>query len=204
MIEVLVSDLGQVVLPFDWAPCKAFLRERSRRHAADREFDPWAALASAHDRLGFGKGACESEPFFHHVSGDLDLDATYEEFCTAWSDVFWEDRAVMDLIGRAHVPHKFLLSNTNAVHWKWILERHGESLQVFDRLLASQELGAEKPHAAIYRKVEGLTGLPPEAHLMIDDIAENIEGACACGWDGIVHTDAANLELELRRRSLLP
>jgi len=48
------------------------------------------------------------------------------------------------------------------------------------------------------------TGLPPEAHLFIDDLAENVAAARALGMDGIVHTDAAALAEELARRGLAP
>lgn len=203
MTRVLVSDLGQVVLPLDWTESKRFLRERCRKAASGADGDPWAALGAVHDRTGFGTGSCEPDAFFRAVVDELDLNATYDEFCKAWSDVFTEDWPVVELLRKANVQHRFLLSNTNIIHWNWILEHHSECLQIFDRLLPSQELGAEKPNEEIYRKVEALTGLPPSAHLMIDDLAANVEGARACGWDGIVHTDAANLERELRRRNLL-
>ncbi|HET6382323.1 MAG TPA: HAD-IA family hydrolase [Armatimonadota bacterium] len=199
MIQVLVSDLGQVVLPFDFSPTKEFMRSRS----APGEIDPWTGLFDLHERLNFGTGGCPAREFYEHIVLELKLDATYEEFCRAWCDVFVEDHAVVDLIRRANVQHRFLLSNTNVIHWDWILANNAEILQVFDRLVASHEVGAAKPDPAIYKHVEAITGLPSAAHLLIDDLAPNIEGARACGWDGIIHTDANNLEIELRRRGLL-
>lgn len=204
MIKVLVSDLGKVVLPFDFAPSKEFLRQRSRlSDKSESALDPWAVLSQLHERLAFGAGGCESPEFFRQLQAELHLDATYEEFCQAFCDIFEEDHEVVDVIRRADVEHRFLLSNTNAIHWEWILAHHSEILKVFDRLLASQELGALKPFPEIYKKVEALTGLPPETHLLIDDIPENVEGARACGWDGIVYTGVSDLARELEERQLL-
>ncbi|MDQ2732038.1 MAG: HAD-IA family hydrolase [Armatimonadota bacterium] len=204
MIKVLVSDLGKVVLPFDFAPSKEFLRQRSRSVSAGGSSpDPWSVLSQLHERLAFGAGGCERAEFFRQLVAELQLDATYDEFRTAFCDIFEEDHAVVELIRRARVEHRFLLSNTNAIHWEWILAHHSEILKVFDQLLASQELRAIKPHPEIYQKVEALTGLPPATHLLIDDLAENIEGARACGWDGIIFTTAASLALELEERQLL-
>lgn len=204
MIEVLVSDLGQVLLPIDWTTAKQFLRERCRKVETGTEArDPWSALSEVHERLGFGRGECTPAAFYAAFSSEMDLDASFDEFCHAWCDVFREDPRVMDLIRRARVQRRLLLSNTNEIHWNWILQRYGTFLAPLDRLLVSQELKSEKPHEAIYRQVEALTGLPPSAHLMIDDLSANVEGAQRCGWDGIVFTDAAQLEAELKKRDLL-
>ena len=202
-IEVLVCDLGQVVLPFDFSPAKRFLRTRSTP-SNDPLWDPWKAMSGLHDSLGFGMGRCSSRDFFAQVSRSLGLRCNFDEFCTAFSDVFVEDPATIDLVRRARVRLRFLLSNTNSIHWDWITAHHGALLAIFDRLLASHELGLQKPSEAIYKRVEGLTGLPPGAHLLIDDMPENVEGAVAIGWDGIVYTGAIDLEHKLQLRGLLP
>ena len=202
MIDVLVSDLGQVVLPFDFTPTRNFLRDHCRA-LKDAEIDPWSVLSRVYDRLGFGKGDCSSLQFYGALADETGLDASFEEFCLAWSNVFYENPGVTDLFRRTSARHRFLLSNTNEIHWKWILSHHARALKVFDELLASQELRCEKPHPEIFRMVESRTGLPPGGHLLIDDIPENISGAQACGWDGIVYTDVPNLEIDLRQRGLL-
>ena len=203
MIEVIVSDLGQVILPFDFSPSRKFMAERRRSPHPFSEAETWQSLHDLHEQHEFGSGGCSPEEFYEHVVNDLQIDASYEEFCKAWSNVFREDSAVVDLIARARAKHRFLLSNTNSIHWQWILEHHGEALRIFDKLFASQEIRMVKPSEQVFRLVESETGLRPEAHLLVDDLAENIEGAIACGWDAVLHTDAANLERELRLRGML-
>jgi len=204
-IDVLVSDLGKVILPFDFTPRQQFLRQRCRLPHTEGNAEALAhALHALHEELDFGKGACSAEAFYCKVVERLNLEVSYEEFCVGYSDYFWEDWAVAELIRQARVQKRVLLSNTDAIHWQWIRKRYGALLSVFDHLLASQELQALKPHPEIYRKVEALTGHPPEAHLLIDDLAENVEGAIACGWDGIVYANVEALEAQLRTRNLLP
>jgi FMN phosphatase YigB (HAD superfamily) len=202
MIEVLVSDLGQVLLPFDFSPVKAFMRARCGYARSGPEDDSWIRLVDLNDRTGFGIGNCSADAFYRRVQTEMQMDATYEEFCRIWSDVFQEDHEALELVRRAPVRYRFLLSNTNIIHWDWIVRKHGAVLSVFDRLLPSQETGLLKPDPQIYRHVESLTGLPPAAHLLIDDGPENVEAARACGWDGIVYTAAEELAQELRRRGL--
>jgi putative hydrolase of the HAD superfamily len=126
----------------------------------------------------------------------------YEAFCVAWSDMFWEDEAVLRLISEAPVEKRYLLSNTNDIHWRFIRERYPHVLKAFDRLLVSHELGLEKPDAAIYEGVIRDSGYAPEEHLFIDDIAENVEGARAVGMDAVLHTDSENLWREFVSRGL--
>jgi len=202
-IEVLVSDLGNVILPFDFSPRTAAFHRCCGFTPGSGVKDPALVMHALHDRLAFGVGGCSSEEFYRQASALLNLDLPYTEFCRIYSDGFWEDHATVEVIRRATVRYKFLLSNTDSIHWNWIVSNYGTLLDVFDRLLVSHELHALKPHPEIYHKVEALTGLPPSAHLLIDDLAANVEGARACGWDAILHTDADVLEIQLRLRGLL-
>jgi glucose-1-phosphatase len=203
-IEVLVCDLGQVILPFDFSPRDTALRQRCGFDIENGGKDPVAVLRALHDQLEFGAGGCSGEEFHRQASLLLNLEVPYEEFCREYSDCFWEAHETVAVLRRACVRHKFLLSNTDPIHWEWIVEQYPHLLGFFDRLLTSHELRALKPNAEIYHMVEALSGLPPTAHLLIDDLAVNVEGARACGWDGIVYTDADALETELRARNLLP
>ncbi|HLK56957.1 MAG TPA: HAD-IA family hydrolase [Chthonomonadaceae bacterium] len=203
-VEVLVSDLGNVILPLVFARRADALQRLCAFDADNAVEEPTLILQSVHDRLEFGIGGCSREEFFRQASATLNLDLSYADFSREYSDIFQEDPATVEILRRARVRHKFLLSNTDAIHWDWILGNYAPHLDFFERLLTSHELQALKPDATIYRKVEALTGLPPAAHLLIDDLTANVEGARACGWDGIVHTDAATLEAQLRERNLLP
>lgn len=52
----------------------------------------------------------------------------------------------------------------------------------FDAMHYAADLGCAKPDAAFFRAIEARTGFTPGDLLLIDDRADNIEGARACGW----------------------
>lgn len=195
---VLVCDLGKVLLPFDTDPVwRALLAACDDAEGARAAFhEEWIAAE-------MGKGRMEPRAFHQRVAARMRMRLEYEAFCHAFSDMFWEDEAVIALIRQARVQSRILLSNTNVIHWDFILARYPHVLEPFDHLVASHECGLEKPDAAIYEHVVALTGRPPMEHLFVDDILENVEGARACGWDAIHHTDAASLRAGLAARGLL-
>jgi HAD superfamily hydrolase (TIGR01509 family) len=198
VIQAIVSDLGQVLLRFDYAPGWEKILPTCDHPEARAQFR--AVLIETQ----FGCGQVEPQEFFQRAAAAMRMRMSYEEFRVAWSDMFWEDQEVIDLIEQAPVRHRLILSNTNAIHWSWIEERYGHVLSRFDRSLVSHECGFEKPSPEIYQIAIRHTGLPAAAHLFIDDLADNVEAARTAGMDAILHTDAASLREAFRRRGLVP
>lgn len=196
MIQAIITDLGQVLLRFDSAPGWEKIR------AACDHPEARARFQEVYREARIGCGQTEPEPFFRRAAAAMGMRMSYDEFCVAWSDMFWEDPEVIELISQAPVQHRLVLSNTNAIHWDWITTHYDHVLARFDGCLTSHECGVEKPDAAIYRIAMEHTGLPPEAHLFIDDLADNVEGARAAGMEAVLHTDTASLREEFRRRGL--
>jgi glucose-1-phosphatase len=197
-VSVLVCDLGKVLLGFDHEPCwRAILAECDAKEGARDAFRELFAES------GMAVGRTDAESFFARVAPRMGLRMDYPTFCRAWSDMFWEEAAVIALVRAARVEQRVLLSNTNVIHWEWISARYPHVLGLFDQLFASHECGLEKPDPAIFRLVERASGRPPGEHLFIDDIRENVDGALAAGWDAIHHTDAAALRAALVDRGLV-
>jgi putative hydrolase of the HAD superfamily len=197
MIQAIVTDLGQVLLRFDAAPCWEKIGAACDHPEARERF------REVYLQARIGCGQMDPKEFFRRAAAAMGMRLTYEEFRVAWSDMFWEDREVIEMVAQAPVRQRLVLSNTNAIHWSWVTEHYGHVLSRFDRCLTSHECGVEKPDTEIYRMVVQHTGLPAEAHLFIDDLVENVEGARAVGMDAVVHTDAASLQEEFRRRGLV-
>ncbi len=198
MIQAIITDLGQVLLRFDSAPCWEKILAACDQPEARARFQE----VYRENRIGCGQTA--PELFYRRAAAAMGMRMPYDEFCVAWSDMFWEDPDVIELIAQAPVRHRLVLSNTNAIHWNWIRKQYGHLLARFNRCLVSHECGVEKPDAEIYRIAMRHTGLPAEAHLFIDDLVENVEGARAVGMDAVVHTNATSLREEFRRRGLIP
>lgn len=52
----------------------------------------------------------------------------------------------------------------------------------FDAMHYAADLGCAKPDMAFFRAIEARTRFRPDDLLLIDDRADNIQGALACGW----------------------
>jgi putative hydrolase of the HAD superfamily len=197
LIRAIVSDLGKVLLGFDtepgWGKVAATCSPRG---------DLRAHFARVVEGSGFQTGAITPDQFYELLCRECGLAMPFEEFKVAWSDQFWEDAETIELICGAPVEKRYMLSNTNEIHWDWIRARHPEMLSRFDRLIVSHEVGLQKPDPAIFRLVVEETGFRPEEHLFIDDIEANHAGAREIGMDTIVHTDAASLRRDFQRRGL--
>lgn len=198
MIRVVVTDLGNVILRVDGASAwNRILPRCSRKDGAVQEFD------RIFSELGYGRGHTDSHEFFRRVRDALGLAMSYDEFCTAWSDIFEEEWDAIELILSTNAESKYILSNTNDIHWRWIERRYPHVLSRFDGIVVSHQCGMEKPDPRIYLHVARLTGRRPEEHLFIDDLEENVEGARRAGFDAVLHTGYEALRAALAERGLL-
>jgi putative hydrolase of the HAD superfamily len=77
---------------------------------------------------------------------------TFEEFRGIWNPIFREDREVTDAI--LYLKSKgcpvFLLSNTNELHFSYIIERY-PIVHVLDEWILSFEAGVKKPEKVSFR-----------------------------------------------------
>ncbi len=95
----------------------------------------------------------------------------------------------------------FMLSNTNEVHWKYLLEKYKLANYV-QGYLTSFEAAAMKPDPKIYLKFTDKFGFKENEILFIDDLKENIEAAQEHGWHTIHHV--SEQETRTKISSFLP
>jgi HAD superfamily hydrolase (TIGR01509 family) len=95
---------------------------------------------------------------------------------------------LLDELNRAgHVTA--CLSNTNANHWKVLMDpadAHGKVLARLRHQFASHLMRVRKPSPEIYAQVERETGFSGDRIIFFDDLPENIAAAEARGWKGYV------------------
>jgi putative hydrolase of the HAD superfamily len=192
--KVIVFDLGNVLIPFDY----------------NRIID---AMNSIEDGLGnrFVKRYYDNYDVHQKYERWILNDSEFISILTEWSenkipeerlkniyaDLFEESKETSALLPLLKKNYQLvLLSNTNFIHQKYGWEKY-EFLKFFDKLILSHEVGAIKPEAKIYRAVEAFTNETPESHIFIDDIAEYIEGAKKLGWNGVQFTSAKKLKIDL-------
>jgi HAD superfamily hydrolase (TIGR01509 family) len=197
MIKVCVFDMGRVVLNFDFERFYAKVLPHCRPGVGRKELEP--LVAARDDALGCGLITFES---FYRQFQAAGVELPLAEFDSAWKDIFTEIPETTALLRRLRGVKKVMLSNTDASHIEWVKERFGEILGLFEQLFFSFEMHAQKPYPEAFRAVEKGTGFAPAAHVLIDDMEENIRAAQACGWQGIVFKGAEELAESLAKLGL--
>lgn len=103
--------------------------------------------------------------------------ALYEVMLETWAP--YEDAAPALRALRARGARLGLVSNVG-VDVRPVLARGG-LLELLDAVVLSYEVGAVKPHAAIFELALGRLGVPPERALMVGDSARDDGGAALFG-----------------------
>ena len=198
--SVIVSDLGNVILPFDYETAinKLELIEKGLGEQFYKYMKSNYELHRKNER-----GDITSEEFIRIMLSALDNKVSEEEFCNIYSKIFVVNEPIVSLLGELSKKYTLiLLSNTNKIHRDYGWGNY-PFLKYFDKLILSYEVHAVKPEPEIYKAVEAYTQAPPEKHLFIDDIAEYAEAARKLGWDAIQYINFKKLEMELTKRNIL-
>jgi putative hydrolase of the HAD superfamily len=195
----LIFDFGNVIAFFDYARACAVL---GRRLGLSGEEFLLRARSAGLDPLvqQYESGAITSRAFSRSFCDLIGLDVPYDEFATAWSDIFWLNEPVAAIArGLKGRGYPLLLgSNTNDLHAAHFRRRFAEALAPFDHLVLSFEVGHVKPAAGFFHACARAAGVDPGDCVFIDDLPENVEGARDVGLTGLVYRDAQSLVTDLR------
>ena len=198
--SVIVFDLGNVLLPFDYNKLTTKL-EKIESGLGKHFLDTYNSNYEYHK--DYERGKISEERFIERMLDVLNYKIDGETFCKYYADIFQKNDEVASLLpGLKKNYMLILLSNTDPIHKKYGWE-HYDFLQYFDNLIVSHEVGAVKPEEGIYRAVEQASGALSEEHIFIDDIQKYVEAAKNLGWDGIHFTSYSNLVNELNFRNIL-
>lgn len=192
MIETVVGDLGGVAA--------AFLPER--RLAA------LAALSRLPEDLLQGRifdsglearaeaGAYSLEEAQTAVLAALDDRVSLAALIDAWAQAFEPNQAVLDRLDALPAP-KVLFTNNGPMLDACLGGPLARLRTSFDDVICSWHLGARKPEAAAFRRAAMRLDRSPDTLLLLDDSADNVQGARACGWQAERVTSLAGLESAL-------
>jgi HAD superfamily hydrolase (TIGR01509 family) len=192
VIRNIVFDIGWVLVRLNYRPLLGLLTARGA-DPCDRD----AVMA----RIGLEDhetGRLPGHGLLQRLQGLARLPVSLEEMREKWLDMFELEPAMVDLAHRLSEHYRvFLLSNIGDLHWMH-LSREYRLQTIGHGALPSYVAGVMKPHARIYAEAERRFALEPGATVFIDDRADNVAAALACGWQGIVHTDHARSLAALR------
>jgi putative hydrolase of the HAD superfamily len=198
-IDVILYDLGNVILPFNHFQIAEKLSRFSRRKEFQNppkifsylfDFDKGAVN-------GYEVGKMSSLEFFQSLQEFLQLSLSFEDFIPIWNEIFTEDQEVSQIILSQKGRWKLgLLSNTNPLHFDYVLAKFS-IIRVFDRWILSHEMGFKKPAVEIFQKAVQWASVEPRKILFIDDMKKHVEVAASLGIQGIHFVSAAQLREEL-------
>jgi HAD superfamily hydrolase (TIGR01509 family) len=84
-------------------------------------------------------------------------------------------------------------SNTNVLHATQYRRQFARTIDLFDHLILSYEVGCLKPDARFYRAAVAAAGVPAASCVFFDDLLENVEGARKAGLNGLQYVDTPSL-----------
>jgi HAD superfamily hydrolase (TIGR01509 family) len=113
---------------------------------------------------------------------------TFEEL---WSSIFEEFKPEsLECLAKVRTAggRVAICSNTNRAHWDFLCRKLPALTSLADECFLSFRMGVAKPSPEYFRQIAGTTHAPPEDHLLVDDLSENLEAARRAGMRGILVT----------------
>lgn len=199
-ISVVVFDLGNVLLPFDYSV--AVNRLNNIASGLGTKFYAYSKEQYSFHR-SFERGDVSNEDFISTMLNELNNKLSSNEFCRIYSEIFTENTKITSLLPCLKKRYKlFLLSNTNAIHQEYGWKNY-DFLRNFDKLILSHEVNSVKPEEKIYKEVEKYSCMPSREHLFIDDVFEYAEAAKKAGWQAINYKTPEQLFSEFDQKGIV-
>ncbi len=198
MIQVIVFDLGNVIIPVDHLRfCRGLAQVSS-----------WTAEEIYRDAFGtrlvhdYEQGRLSSREFHKEVCRRLGLELGFADFSRIWCEIFSENKEVSALIRALKGNYRlFLLSNTNELHFEFA-RKNFPVLDEFEEYILSYRLGCTKPDPRIFKEAIRRADCKPAEIVYIDDIAEYAAAAESLGIQAIHFRSSRQLKDQLAGRQV--
>jgi FMN phosphatase YigB (HAD superfamily) len=181
--DALLFDLGRVVLDIDFDQALACWAG----HAGCAPSDLAARFVREESYRHHEVGRIEDAAYFDSLRASLGIGISDAQFLEGWNAIFTgEMPGIAPLLKRAagRLP-LYAFSNTNRPHVEYFSKAYADVLGHFRELFLSSTIGLRKPDAAAYDHVVKAIGVPASRIVFFDDLADNIDGARACGLTAV-------------------
>ncbi len=184
-IEAIIFDLGDVIINLDFNRTKTAFEKLSGSSVQSVE----EIYRTTEFFKEYEEGSLSDAAFRDEIRRHLKVLGSDQEIDQAWNkllgDIPFRRAEKITELGEQY--QLFVMSNTNAIHWKRILEIWNELeteksfYYYFNQVYLSYELGVSKPHKEAWLPIIQEHDLNPACTLFIDDREENIQAASALG-----------------------
>ncbi len=172
----LVSDVGKVLIDFDFSVAARRLAEQSP-HPADSVLSLLDGIKPAYE-----DGRMTDAEFVAEATRLTGFRGSAAEFEAIWCEIFTQNEPMHATLGllQGKLP-MHLLSNTSGLH-KDYFWRSFDIFRHFDDGVYSHEARCSKPGEEIFRQTIAKFDLDPARTFYIDDLLPNIETAARLGF----------------------
>ena len=196
MIEALIFDIGNVLVPFDWKPAESLFRRYSGNFSGDAD----KAFRELIRRLDLGE--LTGEEFASLGMRTIGFTQSASEFVGIWNSIFNDNppmaRVVLGL--KKQFP-LFLISNISDLHHAYLTGKYGVFQHFLDGVY-SYRAKCAKPDRRIFEMAITQFGVNPEKTVFVDDLPANVESASRVGFRSVQYDFRKHIEFE-RRLALL-
>ncbi len=198
--EVVVFDLGKVLVDFDYSIAARRIAKRGRM-----TFESITPFISQSPLLfRYETGLLTSEQFYAEVCSATGFSGGIDEFCETFADIFVPIVPMVQLheaLRLQRIP-TYIFSNTNELAVRHI-RRNFPFFSNFDGYILSYEHGAMKPDAKLYEVVERETGRKAGEIIYLDDRQENVAAGAERGWQVVLQESPEKSRLAIQKLGLL-
>jgi glucose-1-phosphatase len=199
MIEVVYFDLGKVIVDFDHSRAAQELLKVTPLSLKEA----MAVLSDSELVSEYETGRLSSQEHYRKVSRRLQMDVSIEKFRELWGSMFLpepllSESFLQDLKKRYRL---MLLSNTNEIHFDFLIQ-HYPILRLVEERLLSYQAGCMKPEARIFELAIKQAAVAPEKIFFTDDRPENIEAAQRAGIQALLFQSETQLRRDMASQGL--
>ena len=182
MIEGFIFDLGKVIIDYSLENTVGHWVENT-----DKDIQWYIDNFPQNGTFEqFERGELSWREFLDAWTSNARFSMSPQVFLDGWNNIFLDvydgiDELLDDLRERYPVV---ALSNTNELHVSKWTAAFGGTINKFDKIFASNEIGARKPEKRAYDIVLEHLQLAPDSVVFFDDLPENIAAARELGIKG--------------------
>ncbi|MBS2028957.1 MAG: HAD-IA family hydrolase [Deltaproteobacteria bacterium] len=199
MIETVLLDLGNVLVPFDFGRGAHAFAQLTGLEPVELK-----ALMTGPKLHEICAGALHPFAFFDELAQKVGRTIDRERAQHAWCDIFTPDAEMIALADALASRHPtFLWSNIDPLHRAFLWPQL-PCLEKFRGLHLSYELGAAKPAREFYLRALERGGIDPKRAVFVDDVPANLAAAAGLGITVVLHRSAAETREKLAALGVTP
>ncbi len=192
-IQLLIFDLGNVIFEID----------------SNRTFDYWSKLTglereflknmffSGNDYNSYELGETSEERFRQNFSKKINFNIQKDDFIHGLNlMIIGPNNGIEEiLVSLKNKCYLSVLSNTNKIHERYIIQNYTHILTYFDKLFFSHKIKCRKPEKKVFHLVLNHFKVLPENTVFFDDVEENISSAKEVGIHSFLITNNQTIQI---------